>query len=376
MIKKQAKVAAFITAAFLIFGVVTVQGADGSNSKVLNINEVIEKTKSGDSALSLYNEKIQVAIAATEAAKVPKDGETPYQTEMRQTINPQRRLLEQDSLKWEKNNKEKEAVLNSKQYYYKYLLQDQLIEVQKYKIERLKKVLEDKKLEIKVGTKAETTLIDDQVNLNAAETALQQLENEKKTIRMKLNINMGSNVDSELNLKATDIPYSEFSVSDIKKIADSMSNSYYSLSLKTRELDLDNKEKEVALKYDTGANQLKRAAYPNTDYKSYSENLGDTIINLGYTIEDDKKAINAKVRMDYNNLLSLNNNVLSRKLDCDEAQINLNSEKAKLNVGMSTEGKVDAAEEALKSADCEYKKAKLEYYSSCEGFKNYVEGFI
>ena len=187
---------------------------------------------------------------------------------------------------------------------------------------------------------------------------------------------MGTNVDADLNLKFEEVPYNEFTVDDIDNLADSMSKGYYSILSKNRELALDQKEKDIASSYDSGENQLARAAYPNTDYKSYAETLGDTITNLQYALGDEGLSINAKVRTDYNNILNLSSNVLSRKLDYEEAQILLNSEKAKLKVGMSTQSSCDAAEEKLQSAACEYNKAKLDYFISVEKFKYYVSDFI
>ena len=160
MIKKpNMLVSSLLLTALLAFGAVTVRGASDSNSGILSLDDVIQKTESGNSTLSLYNKKIDVSIAAAEAAKLAKQDETEYQKEMRLNVNPDRRLLELDNLKREKTDKENDAVIASKQYFYQYLIQDDLIKVQNYKIQRLKQALEDKKLEIKVGTKAETSLI-------------------------------------------------------------------------------------------------------------------------------------------------------------------------------------------------------------------------
>jgi len=376
MFKKfKVSISFLIMTVFLIINPITALAAENT-AAAMDLDTVMKNTVSSNSALSLYDKKIETATAAEEDATNDPGDETDYQTEMRLSVNPQRRQLELDNLNWEKDQKQDSVTTDSKQYYYGYLIQEELIKIQQSKIERLKKVLENKKLGIDVGTEAQTSLIDDQVNLDTAEVGLEQLSNDKESLRMKLNINMGKDVDTAINLKSEDIPYEEYTVEDIGALAKNMSEEYHSITSLNRELELDKVEKGIAEIYDDDKNQLERAGSPNTDYKSYAETLGDDITNLEYAVIDEQNAINAKVRTDYNNLLNLNNTVLSKKLDYDQAQILYNSEKAKFSVGMSTKLSCDAAEENMKAATCEYNKAKLDYLVSVEQFKSYVKDFI
>lgn len=347
-----------------------------SDTAEMDLDQVIQNTISGNSSLNLYNKKIDVAKTALEEADLQTGTETDYQQEMRLSVNPGRRQLELDNLNWDKDQKQDSVVTKSKQLYYQYLVQDKLIEIQKDKIERLKKALENKKTGIDVGTEAQNSLIDDQVNLDAAETGLQQLLNDKESIRMKLNINMGKNVNAEVNLKSQDIPYEEYTLEDIGTLAEKLSDESHTVTSMNRELELDRTEEGIAEMYDDDKNQLERAAYPNTDYKSYAETLMDTITNLEYQVIDEGNSVNAKVRIDYNNILSLNNTVISKKLDYDQAVILYNTEKSKLDVGMSTQLEVDAAEESMKDAECQYNEAKIDYLAAVEQFKSYVKDFV
>ena len=211
--------------------------------------------------------------------------------------------------------------------------------------------------------------------MDTAQTEMQQLLNDRESIRMKLNINMGKDVDDNLNLQSVDIPYEEYTVEDIGALAKNMSEGCHLVTSLNRELELDNTEVGIAELYDNDENQLERAAHPNTDYKSYAETLSDAIINLDYQIIDQKNSVNAKVRTDYNDILNLSNTVKSKKLDYDQAVILYNTEKSKLDVGMSTQLDCDAAEEAMNDADCQYNKAKIDYIAAVEQFKSYVKDF-
>ena len=215
----------------------------------MDLDTAVKNSISGNSALSLYNKKIQVAIAAAEDASNDPCDETDYQTEMRLNVNPQRRQLELDNLNWEKDQKQNSVMTDSKQYYYGYLIQEELIKIQQSKIERLKKVIENKKLGIDVGTEAQTSLIDDQVNLDTAAAELEQLLNDKESLRMKLNINMGKDVDTALNLKSEDIPYEEYTIEDIGALAKSMSEGYHSITSMNRETGIGTKLKRELQKY-------------------------------------------------------------------------------------------------------------------------------
>lgn len=377
MIKKtNIVISSLIMAVIFTLGTIPVLGASETSTGTMGLDTVIRKTIDDNPSLRLYYKKISVSKSAAIEAKRDRGNETKYQEDMRLNVNPERRVLELDNLQWEKDEKEASVVNESKQYYYQSIIQDQLIEIQKSKIKRLEKALEDKKLGIDVGTEAQTSLIDDQVNLNQAQTALQQLMNDKENVRMKLNINMGVDVDADINLTPVDVPYEEFTVKDIGALAIKMSKEYHSVKSMDRELILDNIESGIADKYDDDKNQLERAGSPNTDYKSYAETLDDNIIDLGYSIADESRSINAKVRMDYNNILNLNNIALSKKLDYDKAQILYNVEITKFNVGMSTQMNCDAASETLKAATCEYNKAKLDYFIGVEQFKIYTKGII
>ncbi|MGK0467395.1 TolC family protein [Clostridium sp.] len=382
------KKAKLIVSSLAILGIFStigmpVFGVSEKSTGVMDITSVIAAVASGNSSLSLYDKKIKIVTEKINAV-VPYDeetnydrgtraDETDYQREMRLNVNPPRRELELHNLLWDKQQNQDEVVLSSKEYYYQYVLQDQIIELQKSKIERLKKVLQNKKQGIDIGTEAGYTLIDDQVNVNDAETELLQLVNDKENIRMKLNINMGKNVDAALTVKTTDIPYEEYKVDNLDDVVVKMSKEYHTITAMNEEIRLDKKEKGIADEYDTDPNQLVRAASPNTDYKSWSETLGDTIVNLGYDLTDESRNVESQIRTDYNNVLNSNNIVLTKKLDCDKAETLLKAEQARLNQGQSVQLSVDSAQEILNAATIDLNKAKIEYFAHAQQFKNYIK---
>ncbi|MCY6370978.1 TolC family protein [Clostridium ganghwense] len=366
-----------LTAAIALVGILSVGaksawGAADKNSQI-DINDIIRLTTSNNSELSVFKQKIEVRDKWYHDALEEKSKESNYQKDMRKYINPFRRQEEIKNLEWQKDQKQDEVVLSTTKAYYDIMLQNQMIELQEKKIERLKKLLEYKKEKIKIGTEAATSLIDDETNLKDAEMKLQQLKNSEESLRMELNMKIGNPVDKKLNLKKAEIPYKPYEVKNLEAVIEKMLTKSHTITSMIEEQKIDIKEKDILEDYEnaTNASELERAANPSGDYKARIEDLEDQLIELKYKMDDEKKSIEAKIRMDYNSILNAKDDVQVKKLDYEKAQTLLKTEKAKFDAGRSTKIQCDAAEESVLMASCEYNRAKLNYYVAVEKFKNY-----
>lgn len=368
-----------ITAAIALVGILSVGatsawGAADKNSQI-DMNDIIRLTTSNNTELNLFKKKIEVRDKWYHDALDDNEYDSGYQKDMKKYIYPFKRQLEIKDLQWQRDQKQDEVVLASTKAYYDITLQNQMIELQQKKIERLTTLLEYKKEKIKLGTEAATSLIDDETNLKDAQIKLQQLKNDEEKLRMELNMKVGNPVDKKLNLKNSEIPYEPFQVKNLEAVIENMLTKYYTINYMEEEEKIAIKEKDIVEDYENAnnASELERAANPAGDYKSKVENLEDQLIELKYKMDDEKKNIEAKVRMDYNTLLNLNDDVEVKKLDYEKAQTLLKTEKAKFDAGRSTKVQCDAAEESVLMALCEYNRAKLNYYVGVEKFKNYTK---
>lgn len=368
-----------ITAAIALVGILSVGatsawGAADKNSQI-DMNDIIRLTTSNNTELNLFKKKIEVRDKWYHDALDDNEYDSGYQKDMKKYIYPFKRQLEIKDLQWQRDQKQDEVVLASTKAYYDITLQNQMIELQQKKIERLTILLEYKKEKIKLGTEAATSLIDDETNLKDAQIKLQQLKNDEEKLRMELNMKVGNPVDKKLNLKNSEIPYEPFQVKNLEAVVENMLTKYHTINYMEEEEKIAIKEKDIVEDYENAhsASELERAANPSGDYKSKVENLEDQLIELKYKMDDEKKNIEAKVRMDYNTLLNLNDDVEVKKLDYEKAQTLLKTEKAKFDAGRSTKVQCDAAEESVLMALCEYNRAKLNYYVAVEKFKNYTK---
>lgn len=357
---------------FLTLGTKVLAASDKVSE--LDVNDIIKLTTSNNSELNLFNKKIEVKKKWYIEALDEQPNESDYKKDMRLYVYPFSREHEIKELEWERDEKQNEVIIASTSAYYDILIQEQLIELQEKKIARLTKALDNKKQKINYGLETVVSLIDDETNLKDANTNLEKLKNDEKVLRMKLNMKTGNTVDKILNLKQVEIPYSTFEVKDLNDVVENMVTKYHTITSLIEKEEIDEKEKEIANRY-TGFNttEIENALNPNGDFKNREETLDDEITEIHYKMDDEKKNIESKVRIDYNNILKIKNNIEMKKLDYEKANILFETEKSKLQNGSSTEIQYNLAEENILSALCDYNKAKLDYYIAVENFKNYIK---
>ena len=107
---------------------------------------------------------------------------------------------------------------------------------------------------------------------------------------------------------------------------------------------------------------------PNTELEA----VEDRITNLGYSIRDEKVAIEYKIRSDYNNILNLSDNKVIKKLAYDKASKLLEIAKMKLKVGTINELALSSSLISCDNALNGYNQALLDYYVAVEEYKDYI----
>lgn len=348
-------------------------GAADTNSH-LDANDIIRLTTENDSDLNLFRKRIKVKEKWYDEKTEKKDSDDNFLEDMKDDIIPLRERYAIKELEWEREKTQDRVVTESLNSYYKIMIHKKTIQVQEKTIKRLGKLLEYKKAKIKAGTEAAVTLIDDETNLKSAQVKLQQLKNDEEKMMMELNMNIGTPVDKKLNLKEVEVPYEIFEVKNIENVVEKMLSKYHTIKAIEEEKDIDEREKALNHVYDNAddKSETEKAMNPSRDYEENEAKLEDHIVELKYKLQDEKKDIEGKIRIDYNSILNLQSDVEARKLDLEKAKTLLNTEKKKFEVGRSTQIQCDAAEENLLMAECQYNMAKLNHYIAVENFKNFT----
>lgn len=361
----------FLVAAIIFsLGATAVFGASNNTTGTVDLKDIQRLARDNNSELNLLEEQIELKDKWYDDSLEEKEGESKYEEEMREYITPYRKQLEIKNLKWQVDKEQDEIILSSTKMYYAILNKAAMIENQKKKIERLKKVVENKKKRIEAGVDAQYTLVSDEANLKEAETTLVQLQNEEQNLKIQLNLNIGNEVSAKLDLKKVEIPYTEFKIDDINKKISTALAEYHTISYLVEKQKIDIQERALLESYvDDDLSELERL-YGGVDYQSKLEEIEDELLTTKYDIDNEKKNVEAKIRIDYNNILNLQNDVEIKKLSYENAQTYLQVEEAKYRAGQSTQMDCYIAQESVDAALYEYNTAKLNYYIAVESFIN------
>ncbi|KEI03209.1 TolC family protein [Clostridium botulinum] len=343
-----------------------------NNNSPLNINDVIENVVSNNADINLYKEKIRVKEKWYSHKEEKRKNDLQYDEDIKKDVLPLKEEIDIGNLEWERGQTEDKVVVEAKELYYKILIQNKMINIQEKTVERLKKELENKKQKIKVGTEASISLVGDETNLKNAQVKLEELRADREKFALKLNMKMGTPVSGEVKLKDAEVPYETFNVNNLESVIDIMMKKHHTIKYLEKEEHAKIQEKNITHQYANAQDDDEVAKHPDRNYKSKEDDMEDDLIEIKYKMDDEKKNIQSKVRIDYNNILNLENFIEAKKLDINKAETLLNAEKVQLKVGRSTQIQVDSKEEDFLMAKLQYENAKLDYYVAVENFKNYI----
>jgi outer membrane protein TolC len=98
----------------------------------------------------------------------------------------------------------------------------------------------------------------------------------------------------------------------------------------------------------------------------------DKATDLSFSIIDQQRTVEQKIRTDYNNILNLRNEINIQKLSYDMAKKKYDIDKLKYDKGLITVIDYLKTSGELDSALVAYNKAQLDYYTGVQDFKNYI----
>ncbi|KEI12481.1 hypothetical protein Z959_04600 [Clostridium novyi B str. ATCC 27606] len=370
------KKAKMITASVVLISAIALGGRvvfGINNNSPLNINDVIGNVVSNNADINLYKEKIRVKEKWYNHKEEKRKNDLQYDEDIKKDVLPLKEEIDIGNLQWEREQTQDKIVVEAKELYYKILIQNKMINIQEKTVQRLKKELENKKKKIQVGTEASISLVGDETNLKNAQVKLEELKADREKFALKLNMKMGTPVSGEIKLKDAEVPYEPFNISNLESIIDTMMKKYHTIKSLEKEEHAKIQEKNITHQYANAQDDNEVAKHPDRNYKSKEDDMEDDLLEIKYKMDDEKKTIQSKVRIDYNNILNLENSIEAKKLDVNKAETLLNAEKVQFKVGRSTQIQVDSKQEELLMAKLQYENAKLEYYIAVENFKNYIK---
>lgn len=330
--------------------------ASGAAAKSYSLREAIDRAQSANMELNLLSQKITLAQKRRDDAGGASD------------LEKRKRDKAVTDLVWEKDQKEKKLKLDVTELYHKILINQKYIDLQSAQKERLEKEYEAKKLQVELGNytaydkqmkqtgqqvSVESSLVECGAAIAEAENKLASLKNDRQELVMKLNREMGDDIEQNLILKNESIPDEKLDAINLREVADDMVLQDYSI---------------VKLRNDRSIAEDEKSSASGTK----KEELEDSILKLGYDIEDKEADIKYKVWTDYNNIQNLRDEISLKKLDYDKYVKLSEIAKLKNELGIITFLEYTKAVEDKDNAYCAYEESRLNYYIAVRRYKDYI----
>lgn len=333
-----------------------------SNNNV-NRSDAIKLALDNNRDLSLLLENNKIAKLDYEEALDNRyeEGDTELETEKRQELYPMKAEKVVKDSENEIGEKRISLEVDAEEEYFSILIQDEFINLQRYKIETLNKQLQNKRKQVEHGNVEKTSIMSDELNLEVGKSELLKLEREKEKLLMDLKGTMGKNMNDNILLSSEEIPAAELNLKDLDDtIKQKIQNSYKVVSLeKNKELLV--KEKEVIDNNN-----------PDELYDNQIKILDNNITQANYEIKSEQVSIEYKLRSDYNSLLNLRDDIEIKKLDYEKNKKLWESAAKRQEVGISTEIETRQAKEAVDNSSILLKQAQLKYYIAVRNFNNLI----
>lgn len=343
--------------------------AAGVTPRNINLKDAVDTAISANTSIKLIDDRIKLADTRyQQAVTVSKDAAKKYwgsdithiANKKEEILYPLQRENDLNELKWEKDNTAKQLQLDITKLYNQILIKQKSIDLQVNAIKSAKDQYSSANSQVQAGVITQTTLLPLDIAIQEAETTLATLQRDKAKLVMDLDKKVGLDINQPLALKYADIPHDEFTVADITKLVGDVVSTAHSVIKLENDKMLDESEYDIL------------ESYSATDKPAGSEDLEDKILNLGYSIRDEKIAVEYKIRSDYNNILNLFDDITIKKMDYDKTQKLMEVAKVKYDIGninfldyMKALSDTDNASEA-------YEQSWLDYYTAVLDFKNYT----
>ncbi len=311
-------------------------------------------------SLKKYDESIRVAEFKLKKAEDEEDegGSSTLEYLKKSDYYPKEAEMLLDYAKWSRIKKEQELKLDSEKYYYTYLLLEDEINLQEEKIKRIENNLEDTKKRVTLGLDKRSILMQLENKIDNETFVLNELINEKDKAGMEINVLMNKPMNTEFELKSSDIPFKVYKVDDINtKISETLED-HGELNKMIIEKSLIYIESKLYRELDSGDDEKKI-----TD-------LNEDGVEKECDIEDKKVSIEYDIRSSYNKLLNAYDSITIQEVAIKDLKIDEDAARKRLEVGLVTKSSVDELEETIAFKELELKQAKLDYYIAVQSFKN------
>jgi hypothetical protein len=245
-------------------------------------------------------------------------------------------------------------------YNYKNLVEKETLE--SLQLEVAKKDLEASKSKLELGLITDTDYHNVEVAYFNQELSLQNVRYELGKTRRSINNSLGRPLETEISLMNYAFPTLKYEVEDINILVEEVLNNNFTLDSMNAELEITKTNLWITRKYSgtAGKYQTRR-------------DLENSVNKQIFDIDDKKAEIELKLRSDYSNILSANEDVSISTNKRKIAELNYTIAESQFDNGLISKIDFDKKKNEFESAKINYNESLINHYIKVQEFKNYIE---
>lgn len=243
---------------------------------------------------------------------------------------------------------------------YKNLVEKESLETLKLKV--AKEDLDASKSKLELGLITDTDYHNTQVAYFNQELSLQNVRYELGKIRRSINNSLNKPLDTEISLINFAFPTSKYEVEDLNKLVEDVLTDNFTLDSMNAELDITKTNLWITRKYSgtAGKYQTRR-------------DLENSVNKQIFDINDKKSELELKLRSDYSDILSANEDIEISTNKRKIAELNFNIAQSQFDNGLISKIDFDKKKNEFESAKIDYNESLINYYVKVQEFKMYIE---
>ncbi|HZG85645.1 TolC family protein [Paenibacillus sp.] len=335
----------------------------------LNIYQAIQRALARDAGLKAIGTKIALnekryedELKKAKAAKGRDANVDSERIELRkqELLYPERRLAAIAELKRQQRETANRIEAEVAELYYRIQSASRQAKAYGAEARRLEGEAARREAQVKAGVTTPDQLYALRNALADAQAALQQWQRSEASARLSLNVKLGFEPERRIALGSLPLPEETLRIDDIDALAAKL------LSASPAVLKRDDDARLARLEAEIVDRHWKDKRPEALD------GLLDQAIEAELRAEDERWAVELKLRTDYDRLLNLEDQVRIKRAAYERAELLARAAEARHKAGLDTESKALEAKSALLQAENAWEQARIDYRLALLRFNHFI----
>jgi len=336
----------------------------------MNIYQTIQRALARDAGLKAIDTKIalnekryedELKKAKEAAGRDANTDSERIELRKQELLYPERRLAAIADLKRQKQEKADRIEAEVAELFYRVQSASRQAESYAAEARRLEGDIARREAQVKAGVATADQLFALRNALAETKSALQQWQRTEASARLSLNHKLGFEPERRVALGSLSLPEETLRIDDMDAFAAKL------LPLSPAVQKRDEEARLARLEADIVDRHWKNKRPDGLD------GLLDQAIEAELQAEDERWAVELKLRTDYDRLLNLEDQIGIKRLAHERAELLARAAEARHKAGLDNEGKSLEARSALLQAEIALEQARIDYRLALLRFKQFAE---